>query len=75
MYLRCRTPLNFQKAEYLILTFIGELIDAGKMLVKVRQTYDIWYGMNYKEDVEAVKESFREMLEKGIYREDLFTDL
>ena len=45
------------------------------MLVKVRQTDDIWYGMNYKEDVEAVKESFREMLEKGIYREDLFTDL
>lgn len=68
-------PADPQKAEYLIPTFIGELIDAGEMSVKVLQTDDTWYGMTYKEDVVAVKESFREMLEKGIYREDLFIDL
>lgn len=68
-------PADPQKAEYLIPTFIGELIDAGQMSVKVLQTDDTWYGMTYKEDVAAVKESFREMLEKGIYREDLFADL
>ena len=28
-----------------------------------------------KEDVEAVRESFREMLAEGIYKEDLFADL
>lgn len=68
-------PADPQKAEYLIPTFIGELIDAGQMSVKVLQTDDTWYGMTYKEDVAAVKESLREMLEKGIYREDLFADL
>lgn len=31
--------------------------------------------MTYKEDVVAVKESFKEMLEAGVYREDLFSDL
>lgn len=29
----------------------------------------------HKEDVEAVRESFREMLAEGIYKEDLFADL
>lgn len=68
-------PADPQKAEYLIPTFIGELIDSGQMSVKVLQTDDTWYGMIYKEDVAAVKESFREMMEKGMYREDLFADL
>ena len=39
------------------------------------RTDDTWYGMTYKEDVPAVKESFRKMLEKGVYREELFADL
>ena len=36
---------------------------------------DTWYGMTYKEDVKAVKNSFRKMLEDGMYKEDLFADL
>lgn len=34
-----------------------------------------WYGMTYKEDVEAVKDSFKNMFEKEIYKTDLFADL
>ena len=45
------------------------------MSVKVLRTNDTWYGMTYKEDVAAVKESFEKMLEQGIYRRDLFADL
>lgn len=66
---------NPLKAEYLIPTFIGELLEQGKMSVKVLRSNDTWYGMTYKEDVAAVKNSFKEMLEKGIYKEDLFSDL
>ena len=43
------------------------------MSVKVLRTNDTWYGMTYKEDVAAVRESFKEMLEKGIYKADLFS--
>lgn len=68
-------PGNPLKAEYLIPTFIGELLSEGKIEVKVLPTNDTWYGMTYKEDVAAVKDSFREMLDKGIYKEDLFSDL
>ena len=32
-------------------------------------------GMTYHEDVAAVKGSFKEMLENGVYKADLFSDL
>ena len=66
---------NPQKAEYLIPIFIGELLQQGKMSVKVLKTNDTWYGMTYHEDVAAVKDSFKKMLEKGVYKADLFSDL
>ena len=68
-------PGNPLKAEYLIPIFIGELLSAGKMSVKVLKTNDTWYGMTYHEDVAAVKGSFKKMLEKGVYKTDLFSDL
>lgn len=68
-------PANPLKCEYLIPSFIGELLEQGKIAVKVLRTNDTWYGMTYKEDVVAVKESFKEMLNKGLYQADLFSDL
>ena len=66
---------NPLKAEYLIPTFIGELLEQGKMSVKVLRSNDTWYGMTYKEDVVSVKESFKQMLEAEVYKADLFSDL
>ena len=68
-------PGNPLKAEYLIPIFIGELLEQGKMSVKVLKTNDTWYGMTYHEDVAAVKGSFKKMLADGMYKADLFSDL
>ena len=68
-------PENPLKSEYLIPIYIGELLEKGEMSVKVLPTNDTWYGMTYKEDVALVKESFRKMLEAGVYKADLFADL
>ena len=68
-------PSNPLKAEYLIPIFIGELLEQGKMSVKVLKTNDTWYGMTYHEDVAVVKDSFKKMLENGVYKADLFSDL
>ena len=68
-------PQNPLKSEYLIPIYIGELLAEGRMAVKVLRTSATWHGMTYKEDVAAVRESFREMLADGIYKEDLFSDL
>ena len=63
------------RPEFLIPTFIGELLAEDKMSVKVLRTNDTWYGMTYKEDVAVVKESFRDMMERGVYKEELFCDI
>lgn len=76
-------PINFKKevsenplkSEYLIPIYIGELLEKGKMSVKVLKTNDTWYGMTYHEDVATVKNSFKKMLENGVYKADLFSDL
>ena len=68
-------PENPLKSEYLIPIFIGQLLEQGKMSVKVLKTNDTWYGMTYHEDVAAVKDSFKKMLENGVYKTDLFSDL
>ncbi len=70
-----KVPENPLKAEYLIPIFIGELLNKGKISVKVLKTNDTWYGMTYHEDVEAVRDSFKKMLENGVYKADLFSDL
>ena len=74
-FFRNEVPAAPLKAEYLIPTFIGEQLAEGKMSVKVLRTNDTWYGMTYKEDVAAVKESVRKLLDAGIYQSVLFADL
>ena len=68
-------PSNPLKAEYLIPTFIGQLLSKGEISVKVLPTDDTWYGMTYKEDVASVRESFKAMLAARYYNCDLFSDL
>ena len=74
-FFKKEVPSNPQKAEYLIPIFIGELLEQGKMFVKVLKTDDTWYGMTYHEDVVAVKDSFKKMLADGVYKANLFSDL
>ena len=59
----------------MIPTFIGELLEQGKISVKVLRSNDTWYGMTYKEDVVSVRDSFNKMLKNGVYKADLFSDL
>ena len=39
------------------------------------KTSDKWFGVTYKEDKPAVVESFGKLIEAGVYKEDLFSDL
>lgn len=66
---------NELKAEYLLPIHIDELLQAGKISVKVLDTKDKWFGVTYKEDKESVIKSFRKLLDEGVYLEDLFSDL
>ncbi len=67
-------PKNSLKAEFLLPSFVEELLEQNQINVKVCKTHDTWYGMTYKEDVEAVQQSFRGMLDEGKYRPELYSD-
>ena len=54
-------PADPLKSEYLIPTFIGELLAEGKLDVNVLRTNDTRYGMTYKEDVMAARDGCKEL--------------
>ena len=66
---------NELKAEYLLPNCIGEQLEAGEATVAVLHTTDKWFGVTYKEDKAIVVDSMRALIEKGVYRSDLFSDL
>lgn len=68
-------PANPLKAEYLLPTMIGSLLRKGVCTVKVLETKDKWFGVTYKEDKAAVVDSFRQLIEDGVYKADLYSDL
>lgn len=56
-------------------THIGGLLREGEVTVKVLETRDAWFGVTYKEDKEAVVESFKELIADGVYAENMYSDL
>ena len=63
------------KAEYLLPIYIDELLQAGRVSVKVLDTNDKWFGVTYKEDKDYVVKSFSRLIEAGVYQKNLFEDL
>jgi hypothetical protein len=63
---------NEMKGEYLLPTIIGGMLAEGKCSVKVLESADKWFGVTYKEDKESVVNSFRALIEAGVYQEKLF---
>ena len=63
------------KAEYLLPIYIDELLQAGKVSVKVLDSHDKWFGVTYKEDKESVMAAFKKLIADGVYKEELFSDL
>ena len=68
-------PANPLKAEYLLPIYIDELLQAGKVSVKVLPTHDKWFGVTYAEDKQIVIDSFAKLVADGVYPKDLFSDL
>ena len=65
---------NEEKVEYLLPIYIDELLQEGKVSVKVLETVDKWFGVTYKEDKPVVVESFQNLIKTGVYEPDLFAD-
>lgn len=71
-FLRSTEPGNL-KAEYLLPTIIGDLLENNKAGVRVLTSADQWFGVTYKEDREAVVKAVRDLIERGVYPAKLYS--
>ena len=60
------------KAEYLLPIYIDELLQAGRVSVKVLDTNDKWFGVTYKEDKPVVVAAIQRMKDEGLYPQHLW---
>ena len=61
------------KKEYLLPSIVDDQIQSGKADVTVLETKDKWFGVTYKEDKQIVIDSFKALVEAGVYKEKLFS--
>ena len=58
--------------EYLLPTIIGDMLANGEISVKVLETKDKWFGVTYHEDRQVVVDSFKKLIDEGVYKTPLF---
>lgn len=71
-YLDNNLASNPMKAEYVIPTAMGQLVEDNTVKVKVFTSSDHWHGVTYQEDKPLVKKKLKEYKEKKLYPKDLW---
>lgn len=61
------------KAEFFIPSVVDELIRSGQACVKVLPTDDSWFGITYRGDRAIATRCMRDLIDKGIYPERLWS--
>jgi NDP-sugar pyrophosphorylase family protein len=67
-----KTNTENLKAEFYIPTMVNELVSSHQATVRILECKEQWFGMTYKEDRFAVVKSIRELVQKGVYPENLW---
>jgi len=60
------------KSEFFIPIMADKFIREGRGKIKVIPTDSKWFGVTYKEDAPMVKRSLRELVDQGVYPENLW---
>ena len=63
---------DMSKCEYLMPDVVTKEINENIAQVEVLETDEKWYGITYKEDKKEVENAIRDMINKGIYQENLW---
>lgn len=67
-----RSKANLLKAEYLLPTRVGEMVDDGSCTVTVVPSPDTWHGVTYRNDREPMVEYLNGLISEGVYPADLW---
>ncbi len=60
------------KAEFYIPTLVNNLIESGKIQLRVLNSHSQWYGVTYPEDKQTVQAALNDLVARGIYKAGLF---
>ena len=60
------------KKEYLLPGVVDQRIKENRAEVSVLKTHDTWFWCNLSGDKEMVMKSFKDLEEKGVYKNPLF---
>ena len=63
---------NLINAEYFLPDVVNQLMEEKRAMVKVLQTQEQWFGVTYKEDRTRVKNAVQELIQQGVYPENLW---
>lgn len=63
---------DLNTCEYLIPEVVSEEMNKGLVKVKVLDTTSKWYGVTYKEDKDEVVNAIKDMIDSGIYPNNLW---
>lgn len=70
-FLETFDPDSSKKQEYLLPQIVGQLVREQKAQVEVLESPDKWFGVTYQEDKIAAMNAVKELIEKGIYPEEI----
>ena len=65
---------DMSSAEFFMPRVVTKQIRNGNAVVTVIPTSERWYGMTYKEDKDEVVNAIKDMIEKGIYKNNLWEE-
>jgi len=71
-FLSQEVPKNPEKAEFYLPGLVGQLLQEDKVVVKVLETADKWYGVTYAADKPQVVAALSEMAQQGKYPDGLW---
>ena len=60
-------PVNPEKCEFYLPTFVGSRLAEGKVCVRVLPCMETWHGVTYKEDLDSVKSAIGQLKREGKY--------
>ena len=60
-------PVNPEKCEFYLPTFVGRRLAEGKVSVRVLPCMETWHGVTYKEDLDSVKSAIGALKREGTY--------
>lgn len=71
-FLEENLPKNPIKCEYFLPTVANNQLQKGLATVEVIPTPDVWHGVTYAQDLQAVKDAVAELKAGGLYPESLW---